>query len=456
MPTAIPTIQPLVAGEPMDTHDRSDLVGVHGARVAEVGLAAPLTAVPAVKRVRDAADGVPPGQETLSRAAEILLTEEVNGESPEDYLIRCALATGVPKPVVRDGLHYLARVLTDVQRHNALDLPPIPDVDGVAARWIPRGRLFSMLTNLGTHSGGNSLWVRALSIGYSVMIRPGRADPFTPHRLMGALLAAGVAPEKLTLLPGPDRLGHLLVEHADAGAVQGPPKLTRQWERRRDVRVNGPGRSKLVIDHEPSAAELDYLLDTVLGDGGVRCDNVSAILTTEDPGALADALAERLAATPAHLITDDRARLPAVSAERAVVLRKHLGELAAGLADHTAPHYGGDPLAALDDGSYAVRPVVLSAPSSGHPAVHTELTSPFVVVAPWLPAEGVAPLRDSLVVTVLGDDHLARLAENEPRIGRVVTAPVLPWATMPPSLYGDGLMHMLAVRKTTVIGGGRS
>ncbi|HEX4816299.1 MAG TPA: aldehyde dehydrogenase family protein [Nonomuraea sp.] len=458
MPTDVTTIRPLVAGEPMDSSDRSDLLGVPGAPVAQVRTAPPLMAAAAVRRVRDAAgDGPadPPTADVLSRAAEIALTEDVRGETPDAYLTRCALTTGVPKPVVHAGLRYLAAVMADVHRHNALDLPPIPDVRGIRARWVPHGRLFAQFTNLGTHSGGNSLWLRALSLGYHVMVRPGRLDPFTPHRLMGALIAAGLPPERLTLLPGPDRVGHLLVEHADAGAVQGPPELTRQWERRRNVRVNGPGRSKVLIDHEPSAAELDHLRDVVAGDGGVRCDNVSAVLTTEDPARLAGALAERLAATPVHPVTDDRARLPAVSAERAAALRKHLGELAEGLTDHTAAYYGGDPLAALDDGSYAVRPVVLSAPSAGHPSVGTELTSPFVVVAPWRPADGLAPLRGSLVVTVLAGDHLVRLAEDEPGIGRVVAAPVPPWATMPPSLYGDDLMHLLAVRRTTVMGGGR-
>jgi Aldehyde dehydrogenase family len=451
--TVVPTIRPVIAGTAVDSRDRDELFGVDGARLAELRLTPPLLARSALRQVRDAADGVPPDSGIFARAAEIFGGGVVDGETFAAYLDRCALSTGVPKPAVRAACAQLRRVLDEVRRYERLDLPPLPELPGIRTRWEPTGRVFAQFTNAGTHPGGNVYWLRALALGYSVVIRPGWRDPFTTGRLIGALLGAGLPAHQVTLLPGEVRVGHLILEHADVGGIWGPPELTRQWQHRRHVKTNGPGRSKLVIDHDPSAAELDYLAEAVAGEGGVRCDNVSAILTTTDPETLAEALADRLDDIPATPVTDDAAQLPAVAADRAAGVRRQFAELSAGLVDHTARRYGGDPLVALADGSYGVRPVVLSTRDNAHPTVGTELTSPFVVVARWHPDDGVAPLRDSLVVTVLGDGSLVGMVEAEPSITRVVAGPVLPWATVHPSLYANDLFSMLARRRVTVFGG---
>jgi hypothetical protein len=450
--TDVLTIRPVIGGEPTDSKDRVDLIGVHGRRLVDLHVAPPLLAQVALRRIRESADGVPPDPDIFVRAAEIFRNGTVDGETPDEYMTRFSLAAGVPWYATEAGVDGLTRLVANVAGSNRVDLPEPSVVPGFVTRWVPSGRVFALVVTLGGHPGPHGTWVRALSLGYSVLVRPGQRDPFTPRRLRGALLAAGLSTEKIALLPGEDRTGQVLLEQADRAAVFGSPEVVRPWERSRHVKVYGPGRSKLLIDHEPTEQDMAYLVDAVADQGGVRCDNASVILTSGDPVALADALAERLVRTPAVPVSDRSSRLPAVSADRAALTRKHFEELSAGLVDHTGPHYGGDPLVALDDGSYAVRPVVLSAPSSEHPVVGTELVTPFVVVAPWRPEQGIGPLRESLVAMILADQRLVDLASAEPSIGKVVTGHQPPWSVHP-SVPGDGLALTLAERKTVVTGG---
>jgi hypothetical protein len=162
------------------------------------------------------------------------------------------------------------------------------------------------------------------------------------------------------------------------------------------------------------------------------------ILTDGDPRALADALAERLAARPVLPVTDPAAVLPALDSARAEALRTTLAAFAAaGFTDHSSPYYGGEPFEPLLDGSQCARPAVLSTAEANHKLVGTELPFPFVVVTPW--DGSVAALRDSLVVNLLGTPDLGLEAQllAEPSVRRVVSGVVVPWYAHP-DLPHDG------------------
>jgi hypothetical protein len=92
---------------------------------------------------------------------------------------------------------------------------------------------------------------------------------------------------------------------------------------------------------------------------------------------------------------------------------------------------------------------VLLVDDPAHPAVGTELPLPFVVVAPWRPELGTAPLRDSLVVNLLGDDEagLAARVLTEPTVKKVVCGPAEPWWTRPGLPHEDSLAGFLLAEK---------
>ncbi|EQD82708.1 acyl-CoA reductase-like NAD-dependent aldehyde dehydrogenase [Saccharopolyspora erythraea NRRL 2338] len=423
------TVNPLIAGRTHLSQDVGSLAGVDGSALAEVRLAPRLLARLALNEVRASADGVAPGAELFVRAADAFEHGDVLGESPRHYLERVALAAGLPISVARAGLRDIAGSMRDIRRINERDFPAATVVPGGRVELTPAGRVFASVVAMGKHQEPNEVWLRALSLGYSVLVRPGLRDPFTARRLAGALLGAGMPKHKVTLLPGDEGMARMLVREADRSVMFGPEEKVSSWRALRNVQVHGDGRSKVFIDHEPSAGELEFLAESVAGKAGVRCDCASVILTTGDPAALADSLAELLAERRAEVVTSDAAQVPVVPARAAERLRVRYAELGAGMTDHSSPGYGGGPLLELPDGSFAVRPVVLSTSDPSHPAVGTEMDYPFVTVARWRPVDGVVPLTRSLFLTFLAEDEgLLAAAAADPTVGEVIAGAAPPWA----------------------------
>lgn len=444
-------VGPIIDGKEQDSRDRSVLDGVDGVPLAEIRSAPRLLAQVIMRQVRATADGIAPPPELLARAAESYAHGVVGGETREEHATRVVRAVGLPRPVVELAIDSLRDALVDTSELNCRDVPAPSRNAGGRTIWTPCGRVFASVASLGKHPGPNRAWLRALALGYSVVIRPGHRDPFSAQRLVLALLDAGLPPHKVTLLPGDDEMAQVPLRESDRSIVFGVEEKVRGWIRTRGVDVHCEGRSKVVIDHEPDADELDFLAATVSDEAGVRCDNASVILTTGDPAALAERIAERLAALPLVPVTEKTSRLPAVPAAQADALRSRLRALAAGMTDHMARRAGDDPLVPLPDGSFAVRPTVLSSTDPAHPSVGTELPVPFVTVVPWSPADGLAPLGSSLVLTLLADAVPAEEVAADPTVRQVVRGPVLPWDVHPE--VPDHVLGLLLTEPKHLIGG---
>ncbi|WP_033214944.1 aldehyde dehydrogenase family protein [Kitasatospora phosalacinea] len=427
-----PTLQPLVAGEHLACDETVDLPATDGTPLARVGAAPTLLLHLAVRRLRGAA--VPP--EVLDRAGALFAEAELAGESADAYRARTVAATGLPERVVAAGLHSVRTGLARLAESNARQLPaPAPGV-----RWLPRGRTLGVVTP-SNHVDPHLTWARALSLGYGVVVRPGTRDPFTPFRLAAALLAAGLPPAALAVLPGDHALGERLLETTDLGIVYGGPGAVARWADRPRVLTRGPGRSAALLDRPLTPDLLDALARAVAADAGVRCANTSVIRTTGSPARAAEALAERLDALPAHPATHPEAVLPVFPATQAARLRQTLADLErAGLRRHTAA----DGPAPLPDGTWVGRPVVLSTGDPDHPAIGTELPFPFVVVAPYAPAAGPRQFGRTLVLSLHSDDpDLPDAALAEPGVRRVVVGGAPPWTGAPQLPHDGSLLDFL-------------
>jgi hypothetical protein len=132
---------------------------------------------------------------------------------------------------------------------------------------------------------------------------------------------------------------------------------------------------------------------------------------------LASAIADRLSTLEPRPATDERAVLPTPPLAKARALARHLSVKATG----TTPVLGADQVVAdLGDGSAALRPAVhlLAAPDVDK--LNTELPFPCVWVAGWSRADGIAPLRHSLVVNAYtGDEDLIDALLAEPTVTNV-------------------------------------
>lgn len=419
-------LQPLVGGETFACDETADLLGVDGAPVARVGVSPMLLLQLALRRLSGAA--VPPA--VFSQAGRLFAEAELAGESVDEYRRRVVAATGLPYRVVNDGLYSVRDGLAQLEESNARQLP----MPAVGVRWVPRGRTFGIVAP-SNHVDPHLTWARALSFGYGVIVRPGTRDPFTPFRLAAALLAAGLPPHCLSVVPGDHHLGERLLAQSDVGIVYGGPAAVSRWEDHPRVLTRGPGRSAVLLDHPLSPDIVEALARSVAGDAGVRCTNTSVIRTSEDPAEVADVLAARLDALPTLPAAHRDAMLPTVSMGQAEQLRCAVAELEhAGFRRHSAD----DGPVPLPDGSYVARPVVLSTTDSRHPSIGTELPFPFVVITPWSADDGLEPFGRTLALSVFSDDaDLPRAALAEPRIRRVVVGGMAPWTTRP-ELPHDG------------------
>jgi hypothetical protein len=436
----LPVIRPAVGAEQLDSDDQRPLTGAAGRPVATVHTAPPLLAQVALRRLARAGDA-PVAAGVFTEAGRLFATAILDGDTPDGYCRRAASASGVPAAVYRRALDSVRAELSYLDGPGWMpSARPAAIAPGVEAtvRWVPRGRLLTVVCP-SNHPEPHVTWVRGLAAGYRVVVRPGSADPFTPVRLSSALVKAGLPANRLAVLPTDHTTADLLVRSADRAVVYGGPAATRRWAARPSVLVRGPGFSKALVDRPLTGGLVAHLAEAVAGDGGVRCTNLSAIHTSGDAGQLAAALAERLAALPVEPVTSPDAVLPAVSPSVAGTVRERLAQLlASGLTDHSG--HGADPFTTAADGSLVARPVVLSG------VAEVELPFPFVVVTPWQERDGLEPLRNSLVLNVLGESAAVR----EPTIRKVVYGTVLPWTTAP-GLPHDGSMTDFLLEPKTVL-----
>ena len=420
----------LRAGVETRSTETADVTAVDGTPLAVMDMAPPLLATLTVADLRRLPSPDPVPAEVFAHAGDLFATAELAGLGPREYCEHQARSAGIPIGVARRSLTDIAAVGGQIGSRVAAEAPAgtataaevAPGaIEGV---WVRRGDVLGVVAP-GNNPGVHVQWVLALALGYRLVLRPGSKDPFTPARLFAALLAAGVPPDRLSLLPGPHPTGDAVIRAADRSLVFGGDDIAARYATSRSVILRGPGRSKLLQTGEVTEEALATICASVSHDAGMRCTNATAVFTDGDPAVLADALADRLTGLAAAPPLSPDAQLPVLAADGARTLRAYLESRLNGAVDVAAPRYARGPVADLGDGSAALRPAVLRCDRADHPGARIELPFPCVWVLPWRPEDGMAPLRDTLSLTVLsGDPGLGTAALREPSIRKVLLGPL--------------------------------
>ncbi|WP_019855918.1 aldehyde dehydrogenase family protein [Actinopolyspora mortivallis] len=442
---------------PYRARKRTTVPDVTGEELAELSLVPPVFVQHTLATMR-AAQPHPPEERitALRRAAELFATSELDGRPLRDHEETVSRAGGIPVSVVRAASTALATRLSEVHHsvRNALPRGAVDDwLDPRTRRgsgvWARRGEVFTV-HSAGNHPGTHSIWPEALALGYRVAVRPSRREPFTAHRLVTALRAAGFAEDQVTLLPTPQEQSEALVRGSDLSLVYGGDEVVRGYGNEPHVRTQGPGRSKILITAEQDWREhLDMIVDSVSGHGGTGCVNTTSIFVEGDPTGLASALAERLAAFPSLPPTDEKAVLPVQPLARARAIETHLTRTAEGAGSWL----GGTGVAEdLGDGSAVLRPAVhqLDEPKDSRAGV--ELPFPCAWILPWDRDAGTTPLRDSLVLAAITtDERLVSRLLAEPSIGNVYVGGGHPTCLKEQGLPHDGYLAEFLMRSKSVI-----
>lgn len=366
--------------------------------------------------------------DVFARAADAFEAGQPDGLEPEAYARSASLTSGLPLPVVRRqslGLFPPAlramKCFLEVQSPGGLDVfdTHLYEAAGIRIGLVPRGHNAGFVMP-GNHPSVHFMWLSALAMKMPVVVRPSNDDLFTPYRLVRALLDAGLPDDAIAFVPGGHALVDTIVQACPLTVLFGGPALAERYASNRNVRIHGPGRSKVVVlDNADFDGAVRTVTRLVMDDGGRGCINGSAVIVEGDAHPLAGAVAEVLRQVPVMSPLADDARLGAARPDEARMYNALIdSRLGGGAIEHTpgAAHRVADV-----DGVPVMRPTVIEVESFEHPLVGLELPFPFVVFAPARSRRDIPrAARNSLAVVVAGDDDLlVRDLLLEPTIDKV-------------------------------------
>lgn len=413
------------------TRKRESITDVAGAPVAE------MTVVPAlyVARALNAQRTTQPlpaaeREAALIRAVEMFLSKRIAGLDFDDYVGLTSRVSGLPIAVARAGARSVAEQLAAVGESLKPAQPSGSvrdwrDIRNGGAVWARRGEVFAVHAS-GNAPGVHGLWPQALAMGYRVAVRPSRREPFTGQRLIAALRESGFRAADVCYLPTDYTGADEIIRGADLAMVYGGQDVVDKYASDPTVWVNGPGCAKILITAEQDWRDhLDVIVDSICAFGGTACVNTTAVLFEGDSAALAEAIADRLAALDPLPITDERALLPVMAASAAQAVADFLRARAAG----TRALLGADQVVAdFGDGTAALRPAVHLLDAPDPTRLNTELAFPCVWVSSWSRDDGLEPLRGSLVINAITEDeHLIDELLDDPTVSNVYSGRYPTW-----------------------------
>ncbi len=389
----------------------------------------------------------------LVEAGRIFANDTLGGLSPDAYQRLVSRVSGMPLYMVRRSTAIIAESAAKAYQTAHCARPQAAAASWTDARtfggsavWTRRNDVFGVLASGNTPSV-HSLWLEALALGYRVAVRPSQHEPLTPYRLVLALHAAGFRNEDVMLFPTDHAVADTIVDSVDLAIVYGGDAVVEKHRDSRKVQAQGPGRSKILVTRDDWRDRMDMIVESIAGKGATNCINATAVFVDGDADAFAEALAERLAAMPSLPPDHDDALLPVQSLEHARGLESFLLGRAAG----TRAVLGGDGIVHdLGDGSAVLRPAVFRVDDANAPQTGTELPFPCVWVAPWSKSDGVAPLRDTLVLTAVTDDRdFVETLLEEPTITNVYLGDT-PTTFLEPGIPHDSYLGEFLMRTKAV------
>jgi hypothetical protein len=352
-------------------------------------------------------------------------------QTPRDYVEQVSATTGLPHVMVRRNMQKIHGVMAKIDDvlsglTRRLDLRVLDDgygdMEGQAVSFYPRADSLGVV--LPSNSPGvHSLWIPAFALKTPLILKPGGAEPWTPYRIIQALIRAGAPPEVFGYYPTDHAGAGEILRQCGRGMVFGDISSTKTWQNDPRVEVHGPGYSKIVIGEDEIdhwERYLDVMAASVLENGGRSCVNASGIWVPRHGDAIAEALAGRFARIEPRPAEDEDAEIApfadpnaggrinlAIESEitgaRALPERERLVDF---------------------EGSRYLLPTVIRC-DAAHPLANREFLFPFASVVE-VPQESMPQcLGPTLVLTAITNDpKLQQRLLASPRIGRLNFGPI--------------------------------
>lgn len=425
----IPTLPAYRFGRPYDSLAQTEVTSADGKEVlAAVGMVNPglisrdlrFLAGPAFDAVQ--ARPVAEMIDICRKAAPLFMSSDLplcagRTQSPDDYVRLASAACGMPHTLLRGNMRKIAGVLEEMELilkgltrgvdPAALDAQ-VGWLDDVPVSFYPTARNLGLVLP-GNSPGVHSLWLPAVALRIPVMLKPGRQDPWTPWRIINALLAAGCPREAFGFYPAAHDGAGVILSECDRAVVFGDASTVRRHVGDPRISVHGPGYSKVLIGEDRIEAwpeYVDLLVESIAGNGGRSCVNASTVVVPRHGRAIAQALAERLADMIPRPPDDPAARLAAfVDPRAATAVNARIDSALArpGAEDLSAGARSGGRRVEVDGLTY-LQPTIVYCEDPGHALARTEFMFPFATVVERDQTDMLAWIGPSLAITALTED----------------------------------------------------
>jgi len=337
-------------------------------------------------------------------------------QSPEEYVQQVSATTGLPYVLVRKNMLKIRSMLSSMDHvlngltrglnWEILD-QRFGKFEGHDLSFYPRTQsLGAVLPN--NSPGVHSLWIPSFALKIALVLKPGSAEPWTPYRIIQALIQAGAPPEAFSYYPTDHSGAGEILRTCGRGMVFGDSSTTGIWENDPRVEIHGPGFSKVIIGEDCVdnwENYLDVIVASIAENGGRSCVNASAVWAPAHTEEIADALAKRLSQIVPREPADEQALLAPftdgnVARRISSIIDQNLGE--SGAQEITSKYRSGDRLVSWNNCTY-LQPTIISCDVE-HPLASKEFLFPYAAVVKVDQAQIAQLLGPSLVVTAITAD----------------------------------------------------
>lgn len=359
------------------------------------------------------------------KAGEYFLESELpfgdTSQTAEEYRELLSRTSGLPLALCRSNQEKIHGVMARIDEvlgglTRGLDLSVLDrgyaEDGGRLVSYRPEARWLGVV--LPSNSPGvHSLWVPSIPLKVGLALKPGRDEPWSPYRIVEALIRAGVPREAFCYYPTDHGGATSLLLSTERGMIFGDVSTTKMWAKDARVQCHGPGWSKVLIgedliDDWPEWVEV--IAQSIAANGGRSCINASGVWVPRHGRELARALAERLARIEALPLDDPEATLAAfVNPAFAEMIHASIEQAldVPGAVDLTREVRGTDRLVKRNGATFLL-PTIIWCEDPEHPIASKEYLFPFASVVECPESELLARIGPTLVGTAITDDPTFR------------------------------------------------
>jgi hypothetical protein len=346
--------------------------------------------------------------------ATLPLGDQGHTQSPDQYLETLSATSGLPFVMVRRNSQKIAHALSNMRSilnglTRGLDLGVLDrgfgEQSGNRLSFYPATQCLGLVMPSNSPAV-NSLWLPAIPLKIPVLLKPGRDEPWTPYRLIQALIAAGCPAEAFGFYPTDHEGSAEILRLCGRALVFGDKSTTSQYANNSALQIHGPGFSKILIGDdqiEQWPDFIDLIVASIAENGGRSCINASTVVVPKYGREIADALAQKLGPLAPLPAADEQAKLSAFANPKmaeGINLMIEEGLRTPGAVDVTAQYRNGPRHVTFQGGVY-LRPTVVLCDSFAHPLANREYLFPYASVVQVPQAQMLEQIGPSLVVTAI-------------------------------------------------------